>query len=161
MITKNLKNRMTKAGLVLSAVFGLLLLTGVTANAQYRDDGYGRNRGYGNGGYGNGGYGNRGYGNGNYEAARRFGFEDGQYTGSEDARRNQSYNPERAGNYRKGTNGYNGRGSKDAYKQAYRQAFIDGYNSTYNRGGRGRYGNRGYYGNSTGSRVLRDIFGGY
>ena len=154
---------MKKAGVVLSAVFGLLLLTGVTANAQYRNDDYrrdqGRDRGYGNGGNRNGGY-----NSGNFEAARRNGYQDGQYTGSEDSRRNQSFNPQRAGNYKNATNGYNGRGNKDAYKQAYRQAFIQGYENSYrgNRGRGGRYGNNrnnGYYNDNTGSRILRGIFG--
>lgn len=173
MITENLGNKIKKAGLVLSVMFGLLVLSGITVNAQYRDDDdYYRqqqreqrreqrererearqNGGY----YGNGGYGNGGYNN--YGAARQYGFQDGQFTGSEDGRRNKSYNPQRADNYERGTHGYDGRGYKDAYKQAYRQAFIDGYARGYNQYRRGGYGNNGYYGNSTGNRVLRGIFG--
>ena len=105
MTTKSLSGKLKKIGLGLSLALSLLVLSGVTVKAQYRDnDDYNRrqqrrerrddrrdrqrdNDGY----YGNRGYGNRGYDNGNYADARRNGSQDGRYTGSEDARRNQSY----------------------------------------------------------------------
>lgn len=37
-IMKNIQNKLKKTGLFLSLAFGLLILSGVTANAQYRDD---------------------------------------------------------------------------------------------------------------------------
>lgn len=103
---------------------------------------YGRNTSYGNyGGYG-------GYGNVSQVAINQ-GYQDGLYTGSRDAERGQSYNPQRShfyqnghgdsgGNYR---NGY-------GYEQAYRNGFLRGYNEGfrrnggYNRGGNGNYGRR-------------------
>ena len=100
-------------------------------NNVYRNDGY----------YGNGGYGNYGYNN-QYEVNR--GYQEGLNTGASDARRGQSFNPQRSHWY------------KDARMQGFRQGFLQGYNQgfrqySYNNGG---YRNRNY-----GGGILGGIFG--
>ncbi len=40
MMTKNLQRKIKNTGLVLSLAFGFLMMSGVTANAQYRNDDY-------------------------------------------------------------------------------------------------------------------------
>src|SRR5207253_10545380 len=86
-------------------------------NRDYRrNDQYGRNRGYG--------------GYGNVQVAVREGYQDGLYTGSNDAQRGQNYNPQRSHFYRNGhgdNGGYgnNGRyGGGYQYEQAYREGFL-------------------------------------
>jgi len=110
-----------------------------------RDDRYGRNGGYGNNG-GYGGYG--GYGNGS-QVAMNQGYQEGIYTGSSDAQRGQSYNPQRSHFYRNGhgdNGGYYGNGYQNP--QAYRSGFLRGYdegfrrNGGYNRRNNGNYGRR-------------------
>ena len=99
----------------------------VPRNGNY--GGYGGYGGYGNnGGYGNyGGYGNNG---GAYESQ---GFQEGLYTGSNDARRGQSYNPYRSHFY------------KDARSGGYRNAFLRGYQQGF-QGNGGGYGRSRIYG---------------
>ena len=87
----------------------------------------------------NGGYGNV------TQAAVNQGFQDGVYTGSRDAQRRQSYNPQRSHFYRNGhgDNDYSRRQARNSYQyeNAYRQGFLRGYDqgfrqySGYNRGG--------------------------
>src|SRR5229473_5326446 len=89
-------------------------------NRDYRrNDQYGRNGGYGNGGYGNGGYGNGGYGGyGGYnQVAMNQGYQDGLYTGSNDAQRGQNYDPQRSHFYR------NGRSDNGSYRGGNSQAY--------------------------------------
>lgn len=86
---------------------------------------------YRGGTYGN--YGRGGYGNGGYnQAAVNQGFQDGLYTGSNDARRRQSYNPQRSHFY------------KDANTQGYRQGFLRGYQQGFQQYGgyNGGYNNQ-------------------
>jgi hypothetical protein len=100
-----------------------------------QDDRYRQTQRRGNSGYGNRGYGNNGYGNGSQIAARQ-GFQDGLNTGSSDASRGQSYNPQRSHFYKNGNGGYGGD------QQAYRNGFLQGYQEGYQRnGGNGRGGN--------------------
>jgi hypothetical protein len=88
--------------------------------------------------------GNTGYGNIS-QAAVNQGYQDGIYTGSRDAQRGQSYNPQRSHFYRNGhgdNGGYGRYGNSYQYQQAYRQGFLRGYDqsfrqySGYNRGRR-------------------------
>jgi Ni/Co efflux regulator RcnB len=78
-----------------------------------RDRDWNRDRDYRNG---RGGYGN----------SSRFAFEqgyrDGLYTGENDARRGQSYNPQRSHFYR-----------NQAHNQGYREGFVRGYNEGFRR----------------------------
>jgi len=103
---------------------------------------YGRNGGYGNyGGYG--GYGNGGYNNG-YRIEQNQGYQAGVYTGSRDAQRGQSFNPQRSHYY------------KDARTQAFRQGFVQGYDQGYRQ--YAGYGTNGRYRRNTGG-ILGGIFG--
>ena len=109
-------------------------------NRDYRrNDQYGRNGGYGNGGYGNGGYGN------GSQVAVNQGYQDGLYTGSNDAQRGQSYNPQRSHFYQNGHSDNSRYGNSGYNAQAYRQGFLRGYQEGYrrnNRRGNGRSNNR-------------------
>jgi len=97
-------------------------------NRDYRrNDQYGRNGGYGNGGYGN-----------TSQIAVNQGFQDGLYTGSNDAQRGQSYNPQRSHFYRNGhsDNGnYGGYNNSYQFQQAYRNGFLRGYDQGFQRYG--------------------------
>ena len=60
------------------------------------------------------------------------GYNDGLYTGANDGRRGQTYDPERSHLYMSGTDGYrSSKGSRDAYKLAYRDGFLRGYREGY------------------------------
>jgi hypothetical protein len=98
----------------------------------------------------NGGYGNV------YQMAVNQGYQDGVYTGQNDAQRGQNYNPQRSHFYRNGHGdgggyyGNNGRYGDSQFKQAYRQGFLQGYDQGfrqyggYNRNNRNnRNGNYG------------------
>jgi len=113
-----------------------------------RTDQYGRNGGYGNGGYRNGGYGNGGYygnGGGGYggynQAGMNQGYQDGLYTGSNDAQRGQSYDPQRSHFYR---NGHGDNGNYRGNSQAYRSGFLRGYDEGFRRYGGNRRNNGNY-----------------
>lgn len=103
-------------------------------NGQY--DGY-RNYGQyrrtqgGHGQYRNQG-GNGNYGYNVYQQAQQQGYQDGLYTGSSDAQRGQSYNPQRSHYYRNANSGYNSSyGNQGQFQQAYRQGFLQGYRQGY------------------------------
>ena len=99
---------------------------------QYPD--YNRNRG-------NGRYGRSGD---IYQVAINQGYQDGLYTGSRDAQRGQSYNPQRSHFYRNGhgDNGGYGRITNSwQYQQAYRNGFVRGYDNGFRQYG-GGYNNR-------------------
>jgi hypothetical protein len=54
------------------------------------------------------------------------------YTGANDGRRGQSYNPESSHFYRTGASGFRSVfGSPDSYRQGYRDGFIRGYDEGY------------------------------
>ena len=102
----------------------------------------GNNNGrYGNGRYDNGRYGNYGGGN-SYELNR--GYQQGLSTGSSDARRGQSYNPQRSRYYR----------NPSSYE--FREGFVRGYDQGYRQ--YAGYSNNGYYRNNNGS-VWSQILG--
>lgn len=138
-------------------LFGIATVASSTAQAQYpggygqdrRDDRYRRDRDdrYRNDRYGNDRYGRNG--NYGYQLAREQGYRDGQYTGSADAQRGQSYNPQRSHYWRNGSDGYNSSyGNKGQYKQVFRDAFVQGYRDGFQRyGGNNRRGNNGRWGN--------------
>ena len=106
----------------------------------YARGGYRNNGGYRNDGrYGTyGGYG--GYGN---QQELNRGYQQGIETGSSDAERRQSYNPQRSKHWR------------NARTQEFREGFARGYDEGYR-----RYGyNNGRYGNNSGIGIA-DILGG-
>lgn len=115
-------------------------------NRDGRVDRYQRNRGYGN--YDR----NRGYGNnGNYggyggysQADLNRGYQNGINTGSSDARRGQSYSPQRSHFYR------------EASTQAFREGFVRGYDQGYRQ--YAGYGNGRYQRGNTGGSILDQIF---
>lgn len=86
---------------------------------------YGNNGGYSNNGAyrNNGAYGNYG---GGYEESQA--FQDGLSTGSSDANRGQSYNPQRSHFY------------KNARSGVYRSSFLRGYQQGYQSYGGNRQG---------------------
>ena len=130
----------SKTGRILLALFFLAGIGMVsTASAQtwpYGQDPYRRDRRddrSGRGGYGN-----------EYQIAANQGYQDGLYTGSNDAQRRQSYNPQRSHYYR------------NASSQAFRDGFLRGYDEGFRRYGGYRGG--GYSRSRSGS-VLGGIFG--
>jgi hypothetical protein len=61
-------------------------------------------------------------------SAYQNGYRDGLYTGANDARRGQSYDPGRSHFFQNGAYGYDGAfGARDVYQQAYRDGFLRGY----------------------------------
>ena len=129
--------------LALFLLFGVAMISSTTAQAQY-PWGWGQNRQdrdrdvrYRRGGYGN-----------TYQIAEQQGYSDGLSTGSADAQRGQSYDPQRSHYYRSATDGYNSRyGNKGAYEQAFRQGFMQGYREGYQRYGYNRGRNNGRWNN--------------
>jgi len=129
-------------------LFGTAIISSTTAQAQYpgwgqdrqdrndryrrdrdRDDRYGRNNGYGYN---------------TYQIAQQQGYSDGLSTGSADAQRGQSFDPQRSHYYRNANDGYNSRyGNRGQYQQAFRQGFLQGYREGYQRYGYGRGRNNG------------------
>ena len=88
--------------------------------------------------------GNSGYGNIS-QAAVNQGIQDGLYTGSRDAQRRHSYNPQRSHFYKNGhgdNGGYGNYGNSYQYQQAYRQGFVRGYDQGFRQYG-GGYNNGG------------------
>lgn len=60
------------------------------------------------------------------------GYQDGLYTGANDGRRGQDYNPERSHFYREAGSGFfSFYGGRDTYNLAYRDGFVSGYNEGY------------------------------
>jgi hypothetical protein len=111
-----------------------------------RNNGYGNNGTYGT--YGNNGrYGNNGgYGvyNNSNQIALNQGYQAGLNTGANDARRGQSYSPERSHYYR------------EANSQAFLNGFVQGYDAGY----RQYAGNGGYRrSNNNIGNILGGIFG--
>jgi len=144
-----LNSRDKISGLVLAflLVLGITSLAGATVQAQYpwgrdgqdrrdrdrdrdRDDRYRRDDRYGR----SGGY-------NVYQVAQSRGYQDGLYTGTNDAQKRQSYNPQRSHYYKDASEGYSSSyGNRSGYRQAYRDGFLRGYQEGYRRygGGRGR-----------------------
>ena len=60
------------------------------------------------------------------------GYNDGLYTGANDGRRGQTYDPERSHFYKSATDGYrSSKGSRAMYQMAYRDGFFHGYREGY------------------------------
>jgi hypothetical protein len=136
MSSKYLNRNIGGAILAVSLLFGIGLMSSTTVQAQWpwgRDRDYGRDRRDRDDRYRRGGY----Y---SYQIARDRGYQDGLSTGADDARRGQSYNPQRSHYYRNATYGYDHNyGNREAYKQAYRDGFLRGYQDGFQRyGGRNR-----------------------
>lgn len=64
--------------------------------------------------------------------AADYGYRDGFSDGHEVGLERESYNPYKEGDFKNGTNGYEGHfGSKYLYKQAYRDAYLKGYDAGF------------------------------
>ena len=55
------------------------------------------------------------------------GYDDGLDTGASDARRGQTYDPQRSHHYKRGGGGLFSIGRSSAAKQEYRECFLKGY----------------------------------
>ena len=139
MKSNSLMNKIAGAIFAVSLLFGIGIASSVTAQAQWQNDEWRRerenireqrrrererireqrqrNRGYNNGRYNNGGYGgynNDGYGNygGSFDlrqTALNAGFADGVKEGRKDRSRNERYDYTDEGDYQKGTRDYSSR----------------------------------------------------
>ncbi len=68
----------------------------------------------------------------NSRSAYDRGYNDGLYTGANDGRRGQTFDPERSHFYKSGTEGYrSGKGNPGDYQMAYRDGFQAGYREGY------------------------------
>jgi hypothetical protein len=118
--------------IILSLAFGVVLISDISAQAQYRKSRQTRvyitredSRGY---------YNTREYTNEGMNVAEQYGYEDGLQDGADAGRERDAYHPENSGDWQKGTNGYEDRfGSKKAYRQAYRESYLEGYREGYRR----------------------------
>ena len=135
------RNRIGRILLVLSFLVGVGLATTSAVQAQYRRDQdpyYRRDRDRDNDRDQNGQYRrddrNGRYGN-VYQIAANQGYQDGVYTGSNDAQRGQRYNPQRSHFYRNGHGNNGGYGNNGRYGNRYdQQAYRDGFTRGYQEG---------------------------
>lgn len=136
MYTNNTINRFKKTGILLSLIFGFMLISSVDVSAQWRDNRYRNDNYYNNSGYDS-------WRNNAGGIAQRYGYQDGLKDGADAAKDRDDYRPEKSGDYKKGMNGYISRyGNKNAYKQNYRSAYMQGYRDGYDRYNNGRQGRR-------------------
>lgn len=144
MTTINFKGAMGKLFLAFSLLFGIGIMSSLTAQAQYRndqdrdyrrDDNNDRNRRdrYRRGRNNGDGYGNYG---GSYElrqTALNAGANEGNKAGRKDRQRGSSYEFRDEKEYQKASRDYNSRlGDRYIYQQYFREAFEHGYADGYN-----------------------------
>lgn len=136
----NLKSAMGKMLLAVSLLFGISIVSSMTAQAQYPNDRYNngqddryrdrdsRDRDRNRGNRANDGYPDWG---GSYQlrqTALNEGFNAGNKAGLDDYRHNRRYDLESHSDYQKATHGYNsGMGDRDLYQRYYREGFKHGY----------------------------------
>jgi hypothetical protein len=152
MNSHHLRNKVGRILLGLAFVAGIGITSGTAVQAQYsqwpygqdpyrgtdnrRDRDYRRDSRYGN----------------ISQIAINQGYQDGLNTGSRDAERRQSFDPQRSHFYRNGHGNNGGYGRIDnsyQFQQAYRSGFLRGYQEGYQRYGgynRGNNRNNGRYG---------------
>lgn len=145
----NLKGTMGKALLAFSLLFGIGIMTSMTAHAQYQNDRYGygqndrdrdrdwrrdrdRDRYGDRNGRSNDGYGNYG---GSYElrqTALNAGFNEGKRAGRDDRNHNRRPDPQSHSEFQRGTKDYNSRlGDRYIYQRYFQEAYIHGYRDGY------------------------------
>ena len=60
------------------------------------------------------------------------GMKDGSKSGHQDAEKGYRYRADQHGQFRSGTDGWDGRGKKDEYIEAYRAGYTKGYKQAFN-----------------------------
>ncbi|MDX6709800.1 MAG: hypothetical protein QOH96_816 [Blastocatellia bacterium] len=135
-----IRSKIKSKAVTLSILMGILIVGGLSVQAQYPSRDYGQNDRYDRWGRDRDWNRRRG-GSGNmYGIARDRGYQDGLNVGAEDTYKRKSYDPERSHYFRNATYGYSSSyGNKNAYKDAYRDGFLRGYQQGYRRNG-GRWG---------------------
>jgi hypothetical protein len=146
--------------IILSLAFGFVLISDISAQAQYREqrtvrvytttvtnDRYDRDYERERSRRGSRRvYTTREYTDEGMNVAEQYGYEDGLIDGADAGRERDAYHPENSGDWQKGTNGYEDRfGNKKAYRQAYREAYLEGYREGYYRYTRRTYTNAQNY----------------
>lgn len=140
----DLRNKTVGALFTFALLFGIGIVSNVTANAQYRNDQYQRNqqdrdyrdqrrrdrdnrRGRDNDGYGN-------YG-GSFQlrqTALNAGANEGNKAGREDRQHNRAFEYRNKSAFQKATKDYSSKlGDREIYKQYFREAFSHGYTEGY------------------------------
>ncbi|HEX8368056.1 MAG TPA: hypothetical protein VF604_05910 [Pyrinomonadaceae bacterium] len=131
MYSINILSNIKRMAIILSLAFGVVLISDISAQAQYRKSRQTRvyiSREYSRD------YNTREYTDEGMNVAEQYGYEDGLQDGADAGRERDAYHPENSGDWQKGTNGYEDRfGSKKAYRQAYREAYLEGYREGYRR----------------------------
>lgn len=134
MTSIHFKGAMGKLFLAFSLVFGISIISSMTAQAQYRNDPYAqdnRDRGRRGGRY-NDGYGDYG---GSYElrqTALNAGANEGIKAGRKDRRRGERYDFSDEREYQKATKDYSSRlGDRYIYQRYFRAAFEHAYADGY------------------------------
>ncbi len=59
------------------------------------------------------------------------GFRDGAHSGHGDAEKGYRFRAQDHGQFRSGTDGWDGNGAKDAYRESYRAGYMKGYKQAY------------------------------
>lgn len=106
------------------------VVNGYNGDRLHTTNGYSKARVYLNGSYSNLDV------DGDYFSTERiaadYGYRDGFSDGHEVGLERETYNPYKEGDFKNGTNGFEGHfGSKYLYKQAYRDAFLKGYDAGF------------------------------
>jgi hypothetical protein len=148
MTSINLKGAVGKVFLGVALLFGIGVTSSLTAQAQYRDDGYRqdrrddrdqrrRDRDYRRGGNNRGGRYGDGYGDygGSFQlrqTALNAGANEGNKAGRKDRSRGERYDYSDESAYQKATKDYSSSlGDRETYRRYFREAFEHGYADGY------------------------------
>ena len=137
----DLRNKTVGALFTFALLFGIVIASNVTANAQYRNDQYQRNqqdrdyrdqRRHDRRGRDNDGYGNYGGSFQLRQTALNAGANEGNKAGREDRQHNRSFEYRNKSAFQKATKDYSSKlGDREIYKQYFREAFSHGYTEGY------------------------------
>jgi hypothetical protein len=120
---KSIQNKIKSFGIALSLVFSFMLLSGIEANAQWRQER-----------------------RDDVRDARQDGFREGVEEGREDAREGRRFDPYSKNDYRR-AGGEDSRREQQAFRNRFLQGYRQGYESSRNvnrNNGYGGYNNDGY-----------------
>ena len=136
---RNMKRTLGSALIACAFLFGIIVTSGITADAQWRD----RNNGY-------------------VQQELNRGYQQGIHTGAEDAQRGRNYSPQRSKHYDRASSVPFREGFVRGYDQAYRQyAGAYGNGSYRNRGRNDGYRNDGYRNDGYGGYNNQELNAGY